>query len=87
MKNLFTKFFKEEEGNIIEYVIVLAVIAVIIAALFPGLRGKIMSWFNKMLGNVDQGIGGSTGEACLKADGVTTGKITVDAATGLTSCN
>ena len=66
MKNLFTKFFKEEEGNIIEYVIVLAVIAVIIAAMFPGLRKKIMSWFNGMLGNVDNGIGGGT--SCTKPD-------------------
>jgi Flp pilus assembly pilin Flp len=70
MKNLFSKFVKEEEGNIIEYVIVLAVIAVIIAAMFPSLRTKIMSWFGTMLQNTDKGLGnGST--TCIKPDGTT----------------
>lgn len=60
MLKMFKNFFKEEEGNIIEYIIVLAVIAIVIAALFPGLRSKIMDWFNNMIGNVDGGLGGTT---------------------------
>jgi Flp pilus assembly pilin Flp len=71
MKNLINKFFKEEEGNVIEYVIVLAVVAVIIVALFPGLRGKVINWFNTLIGHVDSGIGDGTsnGLACTKANG------------------
>lgn len=73
MKNLLGKFLKEEEGNIIEYIIVLAVIAVVIAALFPDLQDKVMGWFKGMIGNVDNGIGGNM-KQCV-ADG-TTGTVT-----------
>lgn len=72
MKNLMSKFLKEEEGNVIEYVIVIAVVAVIIVALFPGLRSKIVGWFNSAIGNVDTGLNNSSlsGQKCINKDGV-----------------
>ena len=64
MKNLFVKFMKEEEGSILEYLILIAIVAVIAAFLFPGLRGNIQDWFNDMLNNVTCGIGGGTQAGC-----------------------
>ena len=52
------KFVKEEEGSILEYLILIAIVAVIAAILFPNLRTNVMAWFNNMLGNVKSGIGG-----------------------------
>jgi Flp pilus assembly pilin Flp len=88
MKNLFKKFMKEEEGNVIEYVIVLAVIAIIIAAMFPGLRAKLLSWFKGMFSNVDQGIsGGGAGQPCYDATHQTSpGTTVVDSVTGQQTC-
>lgn len=57
MKKLFTNFLKEEEGSIVEYVILIAVVAVIIAILFPILKGKMGDWFGDTMGNIDCGIG------------------------------
>lgn len=57
LKKLFNKFIKEEEGNVVEYIIVLAVMAVIIVALFPNLRTRLTGFFNTMLTNLQTGIG------------------------------
>jgi Flp pilus assembly pilin Flp len=61
MKNLVQKFVKEEEGSIVEYLILIAVAGIIAAFLFPGLRGSIVNWFNAMVSNVTNGINGSAG--------------------------
>ena len=53
------KFVKEEEGSILEYLILIAIVAVIAAILFPNLRTNVMAWFNNMLANIKNGIGGS----------------------------
>jgi len=50
------RFFKEEEGKVIEYIIVLAVIAVIVAFSFPRLRESVEMWFNQALENEKKGI-------------------------------
>jgi Flp pilus assembly pilin Flp len=55
MKNYLKKFYTEERGSIIEYIIVLAVIAGIIIAVFPGLRSSVMGWFKGLIGNIDGG--------------------------------
>lgn len=62
MLKLFKKFVKEEEGSVVEYIIVLAVIAVILAMVFPSLREWIGSWFNDATEGVSKGIGGSTAD-------------------------
>lgn len=51
-------FFKEEDGRVVEYVIILAVIAVIVAFSFPRLRESIETWFNEALENEKKGISG-----------------------------
>ena len=61
MKNLFSNFLKEEEGSIIEYVLLIAVMAVIIAILFPILKGKMGDWFGGTMNNMDCGIGDGAG--------------------------
>jgi len=50
------RFIKEEEGKVIEYIIVLAVIAVIVAFSFPRLRESVEMWFNQALENEKKGI-------------------------------
>jgi Flp pilus assembly pilin Flp len=59
IKNLFNKFAKEEKGApIIEIVILIAISALIAAFLFPTLRDNLGNWFNEMVVNVKNGIGG-----------------------------
>jgi hypothetical protein len=53
------KFLFEKNGGVIEYVIVLAVVGVIVASIFPGLRAKISIWHSTLVDHVDQGIGNS----------------------------
>lgn len=50
MFHLLKKFQRSEEGSIVEYIILLSVIAVVVAFLFPGLRGG--------LENVASGVSG-----------------------------
>jgi Flp pilus assembly pilin Flp len=68
MKKLFSKFFKEEEGSVIEYVLVLAVVAVIIAMMFPQLRNKVMGWFNNMINSTNAGITGGNNKCDIDGD-------------------
>jgi Flp pilus assembly pilin Flp len=58
MLTLLNNFIQEEEGSVVEYIIVLAVVAVIVALAFPQLRSKVTSWFNKMLTDVGTGFTG-----------------------------
>ena len=49
-------FFKEEDGRVVEYIIILAVISIIVAFCFPRLRESIEIWFNEALENEKKGI-------------------------------
>lgn len=71
MKNLMKKFLKEEEGaTIIEYVLILAVMAGIVMFAFPNLRNAITEWMTGLFGNVSSGLtDAESGRFC--ADGVT----------------
>jgi Flp pilus assembly pilin Flp len=61
IKNLFSKFAKEEKGApIIEIVILIAISALIAAFLFPTLRDSLGNWFNEMVSNMSRGIGGTS---------------------------
>ncbi|MFB8425590.1 hypothetical protein ACFC4S_26595 [Priestia megaterium] len=70
VKNLFNQFKKEEDGGLVEYLILIAIAAVAAALLFPGLRKNLVGWFNDMVKNVKEGISGTTG-----TDGTNAGKI------------
>ena len=61
VKNLFNQFRKEEDGGLVEYLILIAIAAVAAALLFPGLRKNLIGWFNDMIKNVKTGITGTTG--------------------------
>jgi Flp pilus assembly pilin Flp len=68
IKNLFNKFAKEEKGApIIEIVILIAISALIAAFLFPTLRDNLGNWFNEMVLNVKNGIGGTSAGATTPA--------------------
>ena len=57
MLNLLKKFVKEEDGaTIIEYILLLAVVAGIVLISSKSLRGAIGGWFADMFGNVDDGL-------------------------------
>ncbi|MGN5651158.1 MULTISPECIES: hypothetical protein [Bacillus] len=58
IKNLMNKFVKEEDGGLVEYLILIAIAAVAAALLFPTLRKNLVGWFNDMVGNVQKGISG-----------------------------
>lgn len=59
MKNLLMSFVKEEEGSILEYLILIAIVAIIAAFMFPKLRQNVQGWFEDMLSNVTKGISGT----------------------------
>ncbi|MED2737748.1 hypothetical protein [Bacillus toyonensis] len=58
IKNLMNKFVKEEDGGLVEYLILIAIAAVAAALLFPTLRKNLVGWFNGMVTNVQNGISG-----------------------------
>jgi Flp pilus assembly pilin Flp len=61
IKNLISKFAKEEKGApIIEIVILIAISALIAAFLFPTLRDNLGQWFNDMVDNMSNAIGGTS---------------------------
>ncbi|PDZ94473.1 hypothetical protein CON36_33630 [Bacillus cereus] len=56
MKKLFTKFFKEEDGaTIVEYVIMLSIVAAIVLFAFPSLRKSIASWITGAFKDITDG--------------------------------
>ncbi|MEJ1517038.1 hypothetical protein R3O67_27880 [Bacillus cereus] len=60
MKKLFTKFFKEEDGaTIVEYVIMLSIVAAIVLFAFPSLRKSIVSWITDSFKDIGSGKGGT----------------------------
>lgn len=52
MKNLLTKFAKEENGDVVQYIIVLAVIVVILVFAFP----KIKTMIGKSTKATEEGV-------------------------------
>ncbi|MCK2000717.1 hypothetical protein MZM54_04850 [[Brevibacterium] frigoritolerans] len=75
IKNLCKQFVKEEDGGLVEYLILIAIAAVAAALLFPKLRTNLASWFSEMTTNANQGITGNTtigsGDGAGKAGGTT----------------
>lgn len=53
MKNLFKKFMGEKRGDVVQYIIVLAVIVVILVFAFP----KIKTAMGNATNNTQNGIG------------------------------
>lgn len=53
MLNLFKKFLKEERGDVVQYIIVLAVIAIILAFAFPQIKTKMEEAMTKTNANID----------------------------------
>ncbi|GAB6455349.1 hypothetical protein bcgnr5369_26480 [Bacillus cereus] len=63
MKKLFTKFFKEEDGaTIVEYVIMLSIVAAIVLFAFPSLRRSIVDWITGAFKNTKTGMDGTTND-------------------------
>ena len=56
------KFVKEEDGGLVEYLILIAIAAVAAAFLFPQLRTNLGAWFTQMVANVQNGISGASGQ-------------------------
>jgi chitodextrinase len=50
------KFLREKDGKVIEFIIVLALIAALILVLFPGLRAKVFHWHQNSTDHVDTAI-------------------------------
>ena len=61
MKQLFKQFIKEEEGSLVEYLLLIAVAGMLVSFLFPGLKDNLVQWFNDMVSNITTGINGSNG--------------------------
>ena len=61
IKSLMTQFVKEEQGGLVEYLILIAIAAVAAAFMFPQLRKNMGAWFTKMVANVNNGISGASG--------------------------
>ncbi|MGN5650292.1 hypothetical protein, partial [Bacillus sp. Brlt_9] len=63
------KFVKEEDGGLVEYLILIAIAAVAAALLFPKLRSNLVAWFNSMVTNVQSGISGGSSSTPGSAGG------------------
>ena len=58
MKNFMTRLWKEEEGqDLIEYVLLVALIALLVAATFPAISGAINGIFSKATTCLNTGTG------------------------------
>lgn len=55
MTNLKT-FVKEERGDVVQYIIVLAVIAIILAFAFPKIKEKMSSATSGTMNNMDSAL-------------------------------
>ncbi len=54
MKNMFIRLWKEEEGqDLIEYVLLVALIALLVAATFPALAAALTAQFTKAMNCVN----------------------------------
>lgn len=62
LKNLMVQFHKEEDGaGLVEYLIIIAIAAIVAALLFPALRTALVTWFNNMIANINEGLSGGSG--------------------------
>lgn len=60
LKDLSKEFIRDEEGaTLIEYIIIIALVAIFAIVLFPPLRKAVVSWFNSMISNVNNSLSGS----------------------------
>lgn len=60
MKDRFKKFLKDEDGaTIVEYVIMLAIVAGIVMFAFPSLRKSIVTWITGAFDKTSDGIEGA----------------------------
>lgn len=61
MKNLFNKFMTDERGDVVQYIIVLAVVAIILAFAFPAIRDKLAQQTDDTMDRMDDAF--SEGDA------------------------
>ena len=61
MKNLFTKFVKEEQGGIAEYVIILGIVAMIGIILGPKLKNFFSNYSDCMNNSAKKALNDQTG--------------------------
>jgi pilus assembly protein Flp/PilA len=60
MFDLFKNFVREEEGqDLVEYALLLALVALVVAAALPGLTGAITGVYTAIQGQLATGGGGS----------------------------
>lgn len=56
---MFIRFLKDENGGLVEYLILLSVMAVASVLIFPSLKTNLVEWNNNMICNVTKAVGGS----------------------------
>lgn len=61
MTSLMVQLWKEEEGSILQYLILVAIVAVLAAFLFPVLRQNVSNWFTDLILNEKRAISGTGG--------------------------
>jgi len=58
LKKLFKEFNQEERGaGLLEYVIIIAIVAILAIILFAPLRTAVKNWFNNMIENINRALG------------------------------
>jgi len=58
LKNILTKLWREEEGqDLVEYVLLVALVALLVAAAFPPIVGAITGVFTKATNCLNTGTG------------------------------
>ncbi|MGN5650404.1 DUF2341 domain-containing protein [Bacillus sp. Brlt_9] len=55
---MFKKFLSDEQGGLVEYLILLCAMAICSVLIFPSLRSNLVSWNNDSVHNIDKGISG-----------------------------
>lgn len=60
IKTLAKKFANEEDGSLFEYLILIAIAALIAVLIIPALRTNLIAWFNTASDNVTKAISGKS---------------------------
>jgi Flp pilus assembly pilin Flp len=55
---MLKRFFKEKNGSVVEYVLIMCLVSLLIVFFVPNLRMKAMSWFNSMIHHTEIGLSG-----------------------------
>lgn len=63
MKNLMKKFVAEERGDVVQYIIVLAVVAIILAFAFPKIKTAMSTGTDATMDNMNKAFGGMGGDS------------------------